>query len=166
MPLSDHEQRMLAEIERALYAEDPKFAASVRTTTLRSRYQRRIAAAIAVVVVGLVLLPVALAVRIVPLGVLGFALMLAGALWAVSNLKRMRNGVVPSTGRGRGGLRSVGGDGDGDQSRGDQWRGGQARGGQSRGKPATGNSGGSGGFSQRFHDRWERRWEGRWTDEG
>ncbi|MDT5144193.1 MAG: hypothetical protein QOE52_5809, partial [Mycobacterium sp.] len=26
MPLSDHEQRMLDQIESALYAEDPKFA--------------------------------------------------------------------------------------------------------------------------------------------
>jgi len=154
VPLSDHEQRMLAEIERALYAEDPKFAASVRTTTLHSRYQRRIAAAIAVVVVGLVLLPVSLAVKIVPLGVLGFALMLAGALWGISNLKRMRNGVVPQSGsgRGRGRLRAVGGDPD------------RPRGGPSGGKPA-GGKGGSGGFSQRFHDRWERRWDGRWTDE-
>ncbi|WOC13736.1 DUF3040 domain-containing protein [Gordonia sp. MP11Mi] len=29
MPLSEHEQRMLDEIESALYAEDPKFASSV-----------------------------------------------------------------------------------------------------------------------------------------
>ena len=29
MPLSDHEQRMLDQIESALYAEDPKFASSV-----------------------------------------------------------------------------------------------------------------------------------------
>jgi hypothetical protein len=26
VPLSDHEQRLLEQIERALYAEDPKFA--------------------------------------------------------------------------------------------------------------------------------------------
>ncbi|MEW2633449.1 DUF3040 domain-containing protein, partial [Streptomyces sp. NPDC048389] len=26
MPLSEHEQRMLEQMERALYAEDPKFA--------------------------------------------------------------------------------------------------------------------------------------------
>ena len=32
MPLSEHEQRMLEEIETALYAEDPKFASSVRRT--------------------------------------------------------------------------------------------------------------------------------------
>ena len=36
MPLSDHEQRMLDQIESALYAEDPKFASSVRGGTLRA----------------------------------------------------------------------------------------------------------------------------------
>ncbi|MGF1646187.1 MAG: DUF3040 domain-containing protein, partial [Kineosporiaceae bacterium] len=28
MPLSDHEQKLLAQMEQALYAEDPKFATS------------------------------------------------------------------------------------------------------------------------------------------
>src|SRR5690606_28865048 len=32
MPLSEHEQRMLDEIERALYQDDPKFATSVNVT--------------------------------------------------------------------------------------------------------------------------------------
>ncbi len=36
MPLSDHEQRMLDQIESALYAEDPKFASSVRGGGLRA----------------------------------------------------------------------------------------------------------------------------------
>ena len=36
MPLSDHEQRMLDQIESALYAEDPKFASSVRGGSLRA----------------------------------------------------------------------------------------------------------------------------------
>ena len=31
MPLPEHEQRMLEEIENALYAEDPKFASSVKS---------------------------------------------------------------------------------------------------------------------------------------
>ncbi|MTD16523.1 DUF3040 domain-containing protein [Nakamurella sp. YIM 132087] len=37
MPLSEHEQRMLDEIERALYQDDPKFATSVNVTRLRRR---------------------------------------------------------------------------------------------------------------------------------
>ena len=30
VPLSEHEQRMLEQMERALYAEDPKFASTMR----------------------------------------------------------------------------------------------------------------------------------------
>ena len=32
MPLSEHEQRLLEQMEKALYAEDPKFATSLRST--------------------------------------------------------------------------------------------------------------------------------------
>jgi hypothetical protein len=42
VPLSEHEQRQLDMIERALYAEDPKFASAVRATDLRSHLRRRI----------------------------------------------------------------------------------------------------------------------------
>ena len=41
MPLSDHEQRLLEQMERALYAEDPKFATTMRGADLRRRYRRR-----------------------------------------------------------------------------------------------------------------------------
>ena len=37
MPLSEHEQRMLDEIERALYHDDPKFATSVNVSRIRRR---------------------------------------------------------------------------------------------------------------------------------
>ena len=55
MPLSEHEQRMLDEIERALYEDDPKFATSVNVGRIRRR--RPILAGIAFVV-GLLLLVV------------------------------------------------------------------------------------------------------------
>ena len=61
MPLSEHEQRLLDQIERALYQEDPKFASSVRATDLRTHMRRRLRRA------GLVL-------------ALGFALLLAGLI--------------------------------------------------------------------------------------
>ena len=35
VPLSEHEQRMLEQIENALYAEDPKFASNVRSRRYR-----------------------------------------------------------------------------------------------------------------------------------
>ncbi|MGB3302291.1 DUF3040 domain-containing protein [Gordonia sp. (in: high G+C Gram-positive bacteria)] len=41
MPLSEHEQRMLDEIESALYAEDPKFVSSVTRHKVRVPNARR-----------------------------------------------------------------------------------------------------------------------------
>ena len=41
MPLSEHEQRLLDQIEQALYADDPKFAATVRSARSRSRSHPR-----------------------------------------------------------------------------------------------------------------------------
>ena len=40
VPLSEHEQRLLDQIEQALYAEDPKFASAVRSARARSRVRR------------------------------------------------------------------------------------------------------------------------------
>ncbi|NUS03079.1 MAG: DUF3040 domain-containing protein, partial [Nonomuraea sp.] len=42
MPLSEHEQRLLDQIEQALYAEDPKWANTVRISDPRSHYKRRL----------------------------------------------------------------------------------------------------------------------------
>src|SRR6476646_8597056 len=53
MPLSDHEQRMLDQIESALYAEDPKFASSVRGGGLRAPSARRRLQGAALFVLGL-----------------------------------------------------------------------------------------------------------------
>ena len=56
MPLSEHEQRLLEQIERALYAEDPKFASTVRGGKLRKPTRRRRLQGIALFAAGLVLL--------------------------------------------------------------------------------------------------------------
>ena len=55
MPLSEHEQRMLDEIENALYQDDPKFATSVNVSRIR---RRRPIVAAAAFLAGLVLLVV------------------------------------------------------------------------------------------------------------
>jgi hypothetical protein len=78
MPLSEHEQRMLDEIERALYQDDPKFATSVDVSRIRRR--RPIMAAIAFVVglvclvVGVIATQSVLALGVV-VSVLGFLIM-------------------------------------------------------------------------------------------
>ncbi|MEO5833227.1 MAG: DUF3040 domain-containing protein [Nakamurella sp.] len=81
MPLSEHEQRMLDQIERALYEDDPKFANSVDERRIRRR--RPFIAGIGFLV-GLVCLVsgVILAQNILALGVIasvvGFVFMVAG----------------------------------------------------------------------------------------
>jgi hypothetical protein len=52
MPLSEHEQRILAEIERRLLEEDPKFAQQVGSS-FRAHLARRMRLAVATFVLGL-----------------------------------------------------------------------------------------------------------------
>ena len=90
MPLSDHEQRMLDQIESALYAEDPKFASSVRGGHLRTPSTRRGLQGAGLFVLGLAMLVVGVAVKATMIGgfpvlsVLGFVVMFAGVVFAVS----------------------------------------------------------------------------------
>lgn len=91
MPLSEHEQRLLEQIEQALYADDPKFAQSWRGRDLRSLQRARIFRAVAVIVLGLGLLVAGVITQAsstvlgVVLGVAGFLLMLGGAWLAVTS---------------------------------------------------------------------------------
>ncbi|GAB3585774.1 hypothetical protein GCM10027445_63740 [Amycolatopsis endophytica] len=89
MPLSEHEQRLLDQIERELYAEDPKFASTVRGARFRRPARRRRIQGIALFVVGIALLVLGVMVRAlwvadVPLmSVFGFVVMFAGAMLAM-----------------------------------------------------------------------------------
>src|SRR3954453_6138392 len=94
LPLSEHEQRLLEQIEQALYAEDPKFAQSWRVRDLRSLRRARVVRAVLLVLLGLGALVAGVVVQGdntvlgVALGVAGFLLMLGGA-W-VAMLTRQR----------------------------------------------------------------------------
>ena len=88
MPLSEHEQRLLEQMERALYAEDPKFASALRGHDLRGRYRRRAVLGGFGVLVGLALLPVGIASKAVLLSVVGFLIMFGSAFFAVSSWRR------------------------------------------------------------------------------
>jgi hypothetical protein len=92
MPLSEHEQRLLEQIERALYAEDPKFASTVRGGRLRKPSRRRRIQGIAAFAAGLVLLVTGVATTslsgsmvYLALSVVGFLVMLGGAVIAVTS---------------------------------------------------------------------------------
>ena len=90
MPLSDHEQRMLDEIENALYAEDPKFASSVRGGTLRAPTTRRRIQGAALFVTGLAMLVSGVAFKATMIGtfpvlsVVGFLVMFGGVIFAIT----------------------------------------------------------------------------------
>lgn len=92
MPLSEHEQRLLDQIERALYAEDPKFASTVRGARLRKPSRRRKLQGIVLLLVGAallvtgVMLPKLGGVPVVSL--LGFLIMFGGALLAWTSFRR------------------------------------------------------------------------------
>jgi hypothetical protein len=92
MPLSEHEQRLLEQIERALIAEDPKFASTVRAGRLRRPTRRRRIQGLALFLVGLVLLVVGVAVHAIWLAnvpvvsVVGFLVMLGGAVLAITSV--------------------------------------------------------------------------------
>ncbi|MFI6155656.1 DUF3040 domain-containing protein [Kitasatospora sp. NPDC051170] len=89
MPLSEHEQRLLDQMERALYAEDPKFASALEGTGLRTFTRRRVYLAVAGFVVGVALL---MGGMVVPdqiwVSVVGFLVMLGCAVFAVTGWRR------------------------------------------------------------------------------
>ena len=107
MPLSEHEQRLLEQIEQGLYAEDPKFASTERRVNSGARTRRRYAVAALGVVLGFAVVLLALVAKQPAVGVLGFVLVVAACVYAVSGSKRSDAvpdgpmGIVDSAGSGR-----------------------------------------------------------------
>ena len=114
MPLSEHEQRLLDQIERELYAEDPKFASTVRGTRLRRPARRRRIQGIALFVVGVALLVLGVVVpqfRVadIPLiSVLGFLVMFFGVMMAVTSIRHGAEGDGKGGGSGSRGAKQSG----------------------------------------------------------
>jgi len=93
VPLSEHEQRLLEQMERALYAEDPKFASSLRGKDPRSTFRRSVLISSVGFVLGLVLLMTGLVKQYPPVSVLGFVVMLGSAFFALTSYRRITNGT-------------------------------------------------------------------------
>jgi len=79
MPLSEHEQKILAELEESLSKQDPRFAKNVRDTNVYSHGSRRVRWGIAGFVAGLVIL-LAFFSQNVYAGLLGVAMMFVAAI--------------------------------------------------------------------------------------
>lgn len=82
MPLSEHEQKLLEQMERALYAEDPKFASQMKGRRANGPSRRRLFVGIAIAIAGLACIVAAVSVKLIWLGAVGFAVMVAGVAWA------------------------------------------------------------------------------------
>jgi hypothetical protein len=87
VPLSEHEQRLLEQMERALYAEDPKFASSLRSAVPRPGGRRRAAIGVLTALVGVGLLVTGAATSYIAVGVIGFLVMLGGTVLVVTTMR-------------------------------------------------------------------------------
>lgn len=87
MPLSEEELRLLEQMERALSEEDPKFASTLRGTTLRQAARRRAILAGAVFAVGVAVMMGGAVSGYWPVGVAGFVVMLVSATVLMSALR-------------------------------------------------------------------------------
>ncbi len=144
MPLSEEEIRLLEQMERALVEEDPKFASTLRGTTLEKVAKRRAIFAGLGLVIGIGVLMAGAVLTMTPLGIAGFVLMLLSATVAISALRgRSQLAEGRQVAHPSGDFQVI----DGGRSRG---RGrGRAR--------APKQSGGPSSLSARMEERWRRR---------
>ncbi|MCC3293819.1 DUF3040 domain-containing protein [Arthrobacter sp. zg-Y411] len=84
MALSEHEQRLLDQLEQQLHAEDPKFANSMATSAGRGISTRRIVLGALLAVVGLAVLLLGITEAGIAVGVVGFLVMGAGVYYATT----------------------------------------------------------------------------------
>ena len=131
MPLSEHEQRQLEQIEQALYREDPKFGRLVRSSDPRVHYKRKLVQAFIGIVIGAGLVAAGVVTRHVYLEAAGAVLLVLSLLWAVVNWRQHAARTRKARPRGRAHDR----------------------------RRAT-NAGGRTGLMERLEERWRRRQEG------
>lgn len=96
MPLSEEELRLLEQMERALVADDPKLASTMRGTTLRASARRRALVAALAFVVGVVVLMSGAVTKTTWVGVVGFVVMLVSAYVALSSWRGQHRTPEPT----------------------------------------------------------------------
>ncbi|MGH3181604.1 MAG: DUF3040 domain-containing protein [Streptosporangiaceae bacterium] len=142
MPLSEHEQRQLEQIEQALYREDPKFGRLVRSSDPRVHYKRKLVQALVGVVAAGGLLAAGVVTHRVYLEAAGAAVMLLSLVWAVVSWRRHVARVRPAKPAKPAGAKAK-------KTKG-QVRSGPGRSGQTR----------RARMMERMEERWRRRQEG------
>lgn len=104
MPLSDHERRLLEEMEQALVAEDPKLVSTLSGLADQSgaHSRKRLGLSLALLLVGVIGLFVGLLTQLPIVGVLGFVVALLGTVSVIPKIgspvgvKRGKGGGVNS----------------------------------------------------------------------
>ncbi len=87
MPLSEHEQRLLEEMERSLYHNDADFVATVGGRGGHRNY-RIVVIGILVAILGVGVIIAGVALRLPIVGIIGFVVMFVGVLLALSSPRR------------------------------------------------------------------------------
>lgn len=141
MPLSEHEQRVLDEIESGLYADDPKFASTVRRNSSTPTFGANLWKYLLLGLVGLALLVIGLAYGPKPGGfpvvtLLGFLVMFGAGVGALLRPGARRKSAGTKRGVGNATTGSA------------------KKFGSSQSPKQSGN------FSNRMEDRFRRRFEG------
>lgn len=105
MPLSEHEQRILAELEESLARHDPRFAERVRAKSPSKVASNQLRWSVLGFIAGLTIL-IAFYAQSVAAGLVGVAVMFASAVAFERSLRRLgaagwRDGARSGTARGR-----------------------------------------------------------------
>jgi Protein of unknown function (DUF3040) len=134
VPLSEHEQRQLEQIEQALHREDRRLVRLVRSSDPRVHYKRRAVQATGGFAVGAGMVAAGVVLPLVWLAVGGFAVMLVCGILSLNGWRHVAGSAIGVPGRGpaakpRGGRKT-------------------------RGKT------GRGAMMERLDERWRRRQEG------
>lgn len=84
MALSEHEQKLLAEMEAALAADDPRLVGTL-SGKARTRQASRVLFGFFAVLAGLAVIVAGLVAKSTAVGIIGFVIALSGAFTAISN---------------------------------------------------------------------------------
>jgi hypothetical protein len=138
VPLSEHEQRQLEQIEQALYREDRRLVRLVRSSDPHVHYRRRVVEALVGLALGAAMVAVGIILPLIGLAAGGFVVLLLCGIWALNSWRQMATVTL------------CGGPANGPVGKRRSRR--SRRGG--RGQPARGS------MMERFDERWRRRQEG------
>lgn len=101
MALSEHEERMLKELERALYEDDPRFATTIRDAWHKGLHTARTGVFAVLVVVGIIAIVAGVAIPMSIVGIAGFVLVLGGLYGIITAMTNARKSGSEVPGRGK-----------------------------------------------------------------